>query len=761
MFIENDFLHRIPRGKKALNELLNLDSNSKNLNQQTNIKDKFISETLIKLNDEEKNTYLNIMIGELSLYKYEKSEAISRNSMNAGISSSKNLLYNFLEKYLMEISYITDKEKRDDKIREVYEWYKEKKKLGKDLQTLTYKSYKDKNEVDEQEYLLTKQQTVSKIMDFEKNHRNMKLINKKMLDDYERKKVKKPFWALKKAIQFQTASSLGTNTITSSTNFSGNTFDKIDLSSLYSYSKGTNNITRQNKLIETSSFIDKPEGGTLEKDYLQSNSQNFEENIFLPNVNKEPKFSYSYLRPLYDLNNIYLENKIIEEKNKLLNLKREQEEIKEKMKEYCLFRAKFKENLNNKYEMKNLLNMYANDNNLSSILLKKYKIKEKEKMKTIEIKSYNEFKSLGSGDINKTKKSVDLNLNKNFQSESVLYEEDSNYSNSNFKTEKNEKDNSTRVRSNSQYSKIISNLTKINLFELDDDKNKDKEDRATNFIKNFRFSLSKKLPPKKRKKTIVKRKSDTIQSNIFPLKLISGSNAKINIGKIQNLEKDSKTIKSTDNYVIKEYKLKFPEEKTTKDLINKNQKEKNSDALPKLLSNDILNKEKLAYKQLCNINTNITNQTYLESDVNQKTKMILFNKENVDKVNKQILIKIKKRNHFETLNNRYNTFKNNLLNMRRSISNEKRKEYQSLVDKIKLKKLNDYEFNDEKENEINEIENLKTNPLINYKFRPEEKNNSILHALVNPKDNFNYSRFYLPRNGSMLLSRDKTKKFFS
>ena len=53
--------------------------------------------------------------------------------------------------------------------------------------------------------------------------------------------------------------------------------------------------------------------------------------------------------------------------------------------------------------------------------------------------------------------------------------------------------------------------------------------------------------------------------------------------------------------------------------------------------------------------------------------MILFNKENVDKVNKQILIKIKKRNNFEKLNNRYNTFKNNLLNLRRFISNEKEK----------------------------------------------------------------------------------------
>ena len=33
MFIKNHFLQRIPRGKKALNELLNLDSNYKNNKQ--------------------------------------------------------------------------------------------------------------------------------------------------------------------------------------------------------------------------------------------------------------------------------------------------------------------------------------------------------------------------------------------------------------------------------------------------------------------------------------------------------------------------------------------------------------------------------------------------------------------------------------------------------------------------------------------------------------------------------------------------------
>ena len=36
-----------------------------------------------------------------------------------------------------------------------------RKKLGKDLQILTYKSYKDKNEVDEHEYLLIYRNLIS------------------------------------------------------------------------------------------------------------------------------------------------------------------------------------------------------------------------------------------------------------------------------------------------------------------------------------------------------------------------------------------------------------------------------------------------------------------------------------------------------------------------------------------------------------------------------------------------------------------------
>ena len=71
------------------------------------------------------------------------------------------------------------------------------------------------------------------------------------------------------------------------------------------------------------------------------------------------------------------------------------------------------------------------------------------------------------------------------------------------------------------------------------------------------------------------------------------------------------------------------------------------------------------------------------------------------------------------------------------------------------------EYDDEIDYEFTESENNKTNIIFNYKSKNEsdKKNNSLLNALVNPKDNFNYSKFYLPRNGSMLLSREKIKKF--
>ena len=154
MFKEKDFLKRKPDGKKTIDELYEFDNKSKNQKHNSNITKKFLSQTLYKLNSEERNSYLDIMLNDFAFYKYQRSQFIYNNNIDTDISSPKNFLYNFLEKYLMEVSYITDKKKRDERIRKIYEWYKEKKKFGKDIKTINYKSYKERNEVDEKEYLL-------------------------------------------------------------------------------------------------------------------------------------------------------------------------------------------------------------------------------------------------------------------------------------------------------------------------------------------------------------------------------------------------------------------------------------------------------------------------------------------------------------------------------------------------------------------------------------------------------------------------------
>ena len=765
MFKEKDFLKRKPDEKKTIDELYEFNNKSKTQKHNSNITKKFLSQTLYKLNSEERNSYLDIMLNDLAFYKYQRSQSLFKNTIDTDISSPENFLYNFLEKYLMEVSYITDKEKREEKIRKIYEWYKEKKKFEKDMKTINYKSYKERNEVDENEYLLTKKESKFKTLDNDNNHRNIGLINKKMLEEYERKKMNKPFWALKKAISSQTLSFQGNNTLMTSTSLSRNNYEKVDLNSIYSSTKGTNVPTKKNYIQETSSFIDKPEGGLMEKDYIKSDKSNTNENIFLPPVNRETKFSYSYFRPMYDLNSIYLENKIIKEKNRLLSLKRNQEEIKEKLKEYSLFRAKFKENLNNKFEMRNLLNLYVNQNNLSSFLLKKYKVEEKEKKETIEniesksIKSINESKEGEVNEINKNKKGI----YKSFKSDKTLNKlsgEDFNYSNSNyFKSESSENYNDS-IRGKHNSTDIHTSLTpNVKLFDLSEEKNKDKDSGKLN--RSSRFSLTKRFSIKRKRKTLTKKKS-IILSNLFPLKLFSGKNEKIKTGQIQNLETDSKTIKSSQIVNIKEYKFKFPQEKVKFDLLNKNMKENNSDALPRILANEVLNKDKFNYQQLCKINNNPVNKTYLESDIRQTTKLNLLNKENVDKINKQLLVKIKKKNFYEKLNRRYNTYKHNFLSMRKSMSIDKRKEFDNLANKIKLKQINDNDFYDESEEGLTENENKSKNSFLNFRSqrKTDKKNFPLLNALINPKENSNYSRFFLPRNGSMLLSRDKGHKFF-
>ena len=155
MLNEKDFIQINPEQKEQFDELDEFGNNLKEKNNHKNIKDIFLSQTLNKLYSEEKNSYLDYLLNELAFYKYKKNESLSKLSRNKDlISTSQNLVYNYLEKHLMELSYITKKEKKEERIIKIYHWYKEKKKFEKDINTISYKTYKDRNEIDGDEYLL-------------------------------------------------------------------------------------------------------------------------------------------------------------------------------------------------------------------------------------------------------------------------------------------------------------------------------------------------------------------------------------------------------------------------------------------------------------------------------------------------------------------------------------------------------------------------------------------------------------------------------
>ena len=304
---------------------------------------------------------------------------------------------------------------------------------------------------------------------------------------------------------------------------------------------------------------------------------------------------------------------------------------------------------------------------------------------------------------------------------------------------------------------------KMSLFKLNINSNNQNGDQnSTNFIKKFRQSLSRRLSVKKKKKNTVRKKSNTFLSNLLNVKLFSGKNNKIQTNQIQNLDNESKTIKITDNTKTKDYQINFPQDIADTELLNKNKKEKNVDALPHIFANENLIREKINYEKLCDI-TNMDNKLNIDSDVTQKTKMMIHNKGSPEKVNKYILDKIKKRNHFEKLQNKYYKYKNNFLSMRQSMSNDKRIQCESLIDKIRINKMFESEYVDEGESDRTGIETMKQNALFEHKLKrkSDKTNNSIMYALVNPKDNSHFSRYYLPRNGSMLLSKDKAKKIFN
>ena len=277
--------------------------------EETSIKYKvkFINESLIAFSKEENNKILDELVN--SIINFRK-KCINQEEKNIKIKNTiinNYLLFHNVEKNLIEISYLTNKEHRQEKIKNLYEWYQSLLNKNKILKRIKSKSFKSINEK------------------YDLNN------SSKLPQSFSRNKC------------FRLASA------------------KIQKSDEVINSKNNlswNFMTHFHTKEKCASF-------------------------------KTPKPCQRIFFPVIKEKHFHLEKDILDNKIKMLREKRHLEEINIHLNKFGMNRAKYKENINNKYEMKELIRLYVNENKNdtdinNSKLLKKY-LNKKIKIKNINV----------------------------------------------------------------------------------------------------------------------------------------------------------------------------------------------------------------------------------------------------------------------------------------------------------------------------------------------------------------------------------------
>ena len=726
------------------NEDMNIHEIDHEENQKKRNRPRYVNQIVLNFSEKEKNKRFDELISDLEIFKQfyrqnlEKIKLESERNYSS-LYNTKLLIYNVLEKNMVEISCLSNKDVRINRINNLYNWYKEKMKINEDLRRINQKSYKDVNEVIDEDLNdlenQKEQNDNNKLIgkDFEIDpHRNEEIIDKKIVNDYQRKVLSKNLEERFHKIQ---------NNENDETNNEINIKDDGELaktllslknqefsgggtySTFYSYKFGTN-ATSFGKFRQTDNdfpnFRETAKGGRQENSFFPS--YNKATKTYYPPIVSETKFSYSYNRPEYNFENMTLENKIIKSKMKILAEKRAQEEIKSQIELMGKTRAKYIEQVNNKYEIRNVVDMYSKLNDFSSPLLQKYKLRESKSMSDIKDNNKNIF--------NKKPQIKNKDLNIGIRK---MVRNDTNY------------------KSNT----VIENGDKIKL-KLKEQKNlfESEQKMSNSSNKGVNKNIITKLKPKKIQK-------DT--------KIFSGILDKIKLDSIKNIE-NKKIMEPLKMNKVK-IKLKINKEKIQNDMLNNIKKfaaKPNSEIITSLMNTDSLFQTNNNYGILCNLNKRKSSVDIINNNQNQDNTyesreeeeenyytnncLSLFDQGNLKKLNQNknqnkiypqsttSLTRIK----FNQIHKTFDLNKDNYLNLRRTLSDWKKTECLSL---------------------LNELTKNKTPKIEEEKFKKSNlrRQNSVLNAYVNPKDKFEFSQFYLPRTGSLLLKRKtednkKTKK---
>ena len=426
MGIPNFNFQRLP--KNFLNMNANQPRKSKPEAFLSKYKDKYINESLLDFSKSEKNSLLEELVNNIIDFRKKCIHKKENDNKILDTIISNYLLFHNVEKNLIEISYISQREHRDKKIEILYKWYQNILNKNKILKRMKSKSYKsvnekydfneDKKENENEEIKENKEDNKENIENNEEVKINKKeeIIKEEQEEELPQKKEEE-----KKGI-------IPTEIVKNKLSESFSRKERLRLSSAKEQKSDIILNTKSN-----------PSWNFMTRLHIKKNCAN---NNSLPRTNSEIFYS-SFIThkpckkiffPVIKEKHFRVEEDIMNSKLRQIQEKRNWEEVNIHLSKFGMIRAKFKENVNNKYEMKELIKMYVNENKNkneteinNSKLLKKY-LKKKIKIKNVYNKSLSNKSINFNNTLDKNKetlliKNENLNINKgtNIKNERVFY----------------------------------------------------------------------------------------------------------------------------------------------------------------------------------------------------------------------------------------------------------------------------------------------------------------------------------------------------
>ena len=420
----------------------------------------------------------------------------------------------------------------------------------------------------------------------------------------------------------------------------------------------------------------------------------------------------------------------MDNKIKMLKEKRNMEEMNKSLNIFGISRAKFKENINNKYEMKELINMYVNNNeNKTEIgnlkLLKKY-LKRKIKI----IKPINEFTNIGNKNNN-----INNTWNKNILEEKEMKSiKIINFNSGNSGIKKG------RIFYGINHIKIlVNNIKNINYDTKKINDNKDninyidiKMKICGNDIKiNNLLSKSTDINSDNLIKDVA---NQFISSDLLIKKKYLNANRSYDI-----IKKEDISIYKTDFNNTFDNDISEEEKEETKEAKKEDKKD---------YENDYYYNEKEKYKKYFDIGLSLFDKNNIKKIQLYKNRQKNYN---IFKRYKTRLYNLNEKKKVELYNN-YKHNKSDFLSIRKKME---------ILNKIDFKQINAKNENIFFRNSFrydNIDEDKKITDDNNLGKEAQDKNENIFNkrfclskALIEPKNNNFFPLFYLPKPGSKLL----------